>query len=204
MQSLLTSFFVSNQIYIVVALLVIGSVYIFRYMVRHFKVTINLKKLMYDSPNLKVNTLFTSINENHQIKLINKLIDQKIIDRKDYEKAISISKSMLPVKIPSKIPSKVSKPTVSQSTVSSPGVLQLAISPASVSPVSVSPPSVSPVSVSPQSASPPSVSPQSASPPSVSPQSASPPLVSPQSASQPSTSQSTTTVLSPTVTSTNK
>ena len=138
MQSLLTSFFVSNQIYIVIALLVIASVYLFNYMIKRFKVTINFKKFMYDSPYLKVNTLFTSINEKHQIKLINKLIDKKIIDKKDYEKAINVSKSMLVIPIST-------------------------VSPASVSPASVSPASVSPALVPPSPPSPPSLSPQSVS-----------------------------------------
>ena len=96
MSTLLTSFFVSNQISIAITVLVIASVYLFNYMMKHFKITINLKKFFYDSPTLKVNTLFTSINESEKqrIKLINKLIDEKIIDKKDLEKAISISKNI--------------------------------------------------------------------------------------------------------------
>ena len=150
MQSLLTSFFVSNQIYIVIALLVIASVYLFNYMIKRFKVTINFKKFMYDSPYLKVNTLFTTVyeTEKHQIKLINKLIDERIIDKKDYEKAINISKSMLVSPISTLLPTSVSPASVSPASVS-----PALVPSASVSPPSVSPPSVSPISVSQSSSS---------------------------------------------------
>ena len=96
MQALLTSFFVSNQISIIVIVLIIASIYLFNYMIKRFKITINLKKIFYDSPTLKINTLFTTINESEKqrIKLINKLVDEKIIDKKDMEKAINISKNI--------------------------------------------------------------------------------------------------------------
>ena len=96
MQSLLTSFFVSNQISIVITVLVIAFIYLFHYMMKHFKITINLKKFFYDSPTLKVNTMFTTMNESEKqrLTLINKLIDEKIIDKKDYQKAIDISKNI--------------------------------------------------------------------------------------------------------------
>jgi hypothetical protein len=63
---------------------------------KHFKITINLKKLFYDSPTLKVNTMFTTLNESEKqrIKLINKLADEKIIDKKDLKKAFDISKNI--------------------------------------------------------------------------------------------------------------
>jgi hypothetical protein len=188
MQSLLTSFFVSNQIYIVIALLVIASVYLFNYMIKRFKVTINFKKFMFDSPYLKVNTLFTSVyeTEKNQKKIINKLIDEKIIDKKNYEKAINISKS-------------ISSPPVSHVSPVSPVSPVLPVSPplisSTASPPSASPPSISPPSVSP--VSPPSVSP--VSPPSVSP--VSPPSVSPVS---PPSGSSSSVSQSPTITSANK
>jgi len=63
---------------------------------KHFKITINLKKFFYDSPTLKVNTMFTTMNESEKqrLTLINKLIDEKIIDKKDFQKAIDISKNI--------------------------------------------------------------------------------------------------------------
>ena len=145
MQSLLTSFFVSNQISIVITVLVIAFIYLFHYMMKHFKITINLKKFFYDSPTLKVNTMFTTMNESEKqrLTLINKLIDEKIIDKKDFQKAIDISKNISsPVSpvVPSTSPSV--SPIVPST---SPSVSPVVPSP-SVSPVVPSTsPTVSPV-----------------------------------------------------------
>jgi hypothetical protein len=141
MQSLLTSFFISNQVYVAIIVLVIASVYLFNRMMKKFKITINLKKLFYDSQDLKINTMFTSISdsEKQRIILINKLIDEKIIDKKYLKKAINISKNILS-------PTE-SSPTVSTSpTISSPTVSTS--SPASIPTVSTSSSTVSSPAVS--------------------------------------------------------
>jgi hypothetical protein len=112
---------------------------------KHFKITINLKKFFYDSPTLKVNTMFTTMNESEKqrLTLINKLIDEKIIDKKDFQKAIDISKNISsPVSpvVPSTSPSV--SPIVPST---SPSVSPVVPSP-SVSPVVPSTsPTVSPV-----------------------------------------------------------
>jgi len=154
MQSLLTSFFISNQVYVAIIVLVIASVYLFNRMMKKFKITINLKKLFYDSADLKVNTMFTTINESEKqrIILINKLIDEKIINKKDLEKAINISKNISSPTISSTV--STSSPTISStvSTSSSKSSPTVSTSSAKSSPtVSTSSPTISSPAVSPSS-----------------------------------------------------
>jgi len=183
-----------------------------------FKITINFRKFLYDSPNLKINTIFTSENENkkQRIKLINRLIDEKVIDKKDYLKAINISKNMLLPKIP---PTIVITPIASSTPLPSQPSQTSTLSPSQ--PSILSPPSPSTLSPpSPSTLSPPSPpSPSTLSPPSPpspstlsSPSSPSPSLPSPSTLSPPSqpspstVSQSTAVapVSSPTITPINK
>jgi hypothetical protein len=112
---------------------------------KHFKITINLKKFFYDSPTLKVNTMFTTINESEKqrIKLINKLADEKIIDKKDLKKAFDISKNISsPVS-----PVVTTTPSVSPLVTSTPSVSPVvpSTSPSVSSVVPSTSPSVSPV-----------------------------------------------------------
>ena len=93
MQALLSSFFVTNQVYIIIFVLVISSIFFLNYLIANFKVELNLKKFHYNSDVLKINTSDWCTNDIIQRikeRIIKRLIDKKIINKNDEAKVIAI------------------------------------------------------------------------------------------------------------------
>ena len=93
MQVLLSSFFVTYQVHIIIFLLVISSILFLNYLIANYKVELNLKKLHYNSEVLKINTSDWCTNEIIQRikeRIIKRLIDKKIIKKDDEAKVMGI------------------------------------------------------------------------------------------------------------------